>query len=50
MVKVYTNGKMVGNMWVVMSMIRKVGLVNIIGMMEGYLKVYGRMVRETAKD
>lgn len=49
MVMEFTNGKMEESMWVVISWIKKVGMVNIIGMMEGYLKDCGKMAKEMGK-
>jgi hypothetical protein len=49
MVKVFINGGMEENMLEVMNMIKKVGLEDIIGMMEEYFKVCGKMEKEMVK-
>jgi len=45
----FTNGKMEESMLVVISWIKKVDTANIIGMMDGYLKDYGKMEKEMGK-
>lgn len=47
--KEYTNGRTVESMLEIINMIKKVVMVNIIGMMDVFFRVYGRAEKEMGK-